>query len=197
MTVAVVIGNGPSRLQFDLTKIKSFATTYGCNAIYRDFTPHYLISMDRYMVDEILKSRIHHDCMFYTQHDNRIDELERTGEPINFVRTTRQTHDSGNTAIELALETHSTVYMIGFDYNDANNDMPNVYAGTGNYANVNNYHSAQSQADKWRQRLRKIISTHNTKSVIRVVPKIEIESNLLQITCEQFKEIYENKLQVS
>ena len=34
---AYCIGNGPSRLGFDLNKLKATGQTYGCNALYRDF----------------------------------------------------------------------------------------------------------------------------------------------------------------
>ena len=42
---AKAIGNGPSRKPLNLEHIKSIMTTYGCNALYRDFIPDYLISM--------------------------------------------------------------------------------------------------------------------------------------------------------
>jgi len=51
-----VIGNGESRRGFDLNKLRSLGTTIGCNALYRDFDPDYLISVDRAMVEEICRS---------------------------------------------------------------------------------------------------------------------------------------------
>ena len=102
MTIAVVIGNVTSRLNFDLNKIKDKFTTYGCNALYRDFIPHYLISMDIHMVTEIINARIQHKCKFYTQHVNDIDLLAGNGEPINFVKTYTSTPDSGTASVELA-----------------------------------------------------------------------------------------------
>lgn len=52
--MTVVIGNGESRNYIDLNSLKS--KTYGCNAIYRDFTPDYLISIDNKMIHEIVES---------------------------------------------------------------------------------------------------------------------------------------------
>tara|TARA_Y100001963_G_scaffold156849_1_gene251465 strand:+ start:998 stop:1723 length:726 start_codon:yes stop_codon:yes gene_type:complete len=49
--VAWIIGNGPSRKQVDLDELEG--TTFGCNAIYRDFTPDYLISGDAGVIKEI------------------------------------------------------------------------------------------------------------------------------------------------
>lgn len=52
--MTVVIGNGESRNRINLNDIKS--KTYGCNALYRDFTPDYLISIDNKMIHEIVES---------------------------------------------------------------------------------------------------------------------------------------------
>jgi hypothetical protein len=60
MNIACVIGNGPSRLNFDLAAIGRQMTTYGCNALYRDYIPNYLISMDYNMVKDILDKKVHY-----------------------------------------------------------------------------------------------------------------------------------------
>ena len=44
---AYCIGNGPSRKGFDLTRLQATGQTYGCNAIYRDFLPDFIFSVDR------------------------------------------------------------------------------------------------------------------------------------------------------
>ena len=49
---AVVIGNGPNRLGFDLNLLKkpqgllgaTTVQTYGCNALYRDYNPDFLVA---------------------------------------------------------------------------------------------------------------------------------------------------------
>ena len=196
MNTACVIGNGPSRLQFDLETIGRQMTTYGCNALYRDYIPNYLISMDFNMVDEILKKDIHRRCNFYTQHVNNIDKLAEDGEPINFFWGFRETNDSGNSALRLALQhDNAIVYMIGFDYGNGGSDLPNVYSGTPNYCNGHMYPAASMKTSEWRQRLHRILKDHTDKKVIRVngnnksfdIPHEHYD----EITPEQFKEIYE------
>ena len=39
---AFIIGNGNSRLSFDLTELSKHGKMYGCNALYRDFEPQAL-----------------------------------------------------------------------------------------------------------------------------------------------------------
>ena len=55
---AYCIGNGPSRKEFDLTTLKDTGQTYGCNALYRDFVPDFLFSVDRFMSITIDKDKV-------------------------------------------------------------------------------------------------------------------------------------------
>ena len=54
---AYCIGNGPSRENFDLQKLKATGQTYGCNALYRDFIPDYLFCVDAKMALELHKEK--------------------------------------------------------------------------------------------------------------------------------------------
>ena len=197
MNIACVIGNGPSRQQFDLHCINATMTTYGCNALYRDFMPNYLISMDYNMVKEILDEKVHYRTSFHTQHENRIDELAKT-EPINFFWGFSETNDSGNSALRLALQhDNAIVYLIGFDYNIGGSNLPNVYSGTTNYPRSHIFPAASMQTSKWKQRLNKILREHKDKQIIRVNGNNKSfdmpYKNYSEITTEQFKEIYDTR----
>ena len=50
------IGNGESRSPVDLIKLRPHGKIYGCNALYRDFTPDVLCSVDGQMMHEIYHS---------------------------------------------------------------------------------------------------------------------------------------------
>lgn len=194
MNLACVIGNGPSRKQFDLDTIHHTMYTYGCNALYRDFLPNYLVSMDFTMVDEIIKNNVHKRCSFYTQHKNRIDKLAEEGEPIYFFEGQPMTHDSGTSALELAANTNDVIYMIGFDYTE-NDNLPNIYHGTSNYAVNATIPAAHDLTSRWKSRLRSVLRKFDTKKFIRVNgsnTEISItQTNYSEITPEQFKEIYD------
>lgn len=192
---ACVIGNGPSRLSLDLTMIGHRMSTYGCNALYRDYIPNYLISMDYNMVCEIISNNIHYRTNFYTQHDNRVDELKNKGHPIDFFWGFSETNDSGNSALRLALQhKHNTVYMIGFDYSDNPSSLPNVYSNTQNYPRNHTWPAASMTDTKWEQRLKKILKDYPNQKVVRVngTKSLNIgNENYSEISLEQFKEIYE------
>ena len=51
-----ILGNGESRKNFDLDDLKTKGTVYGCNALYRDFTPDALICVDGGMMHEVYDS---------------------------------------------------------------------------------------------------------------------------------------------
>jgi len=50
------IGNGESRKDFDLHRLKPFGKIYGCNGLYRDFAPDVLVAMDYNICHEIYRS---------------------------------------------------------------------------------------------------------------------------------------------
>ena len=64
MAIAYIIGNGPSRKQIALEKLDG--VTFGCNALYRDFSPDYLIGGDAAIIKEICASGYPKDnqCIF-------------------------------------------------------------------------------------------------------------------------------------
>jgi hypothetical protein len=189
---ALVIGNGPSRLNFDLHELNALMTTYGCNALYRDFLPDYLISMDYSLVSEIITHKVHHATKFYTQHDNRIDKLHEEGEPINFFWGQSKTIDSGNSALMLALQNgHDTVYIIGFDYSSSPSQMPNVYQGTKYYGREHVYHCADTKELQWINQLSSTLKKYPNQRVVRVVGTKNLsitKPNYSEVTIEQFKE---------
>ena len=47
------IGNGESRKGFDLETLRKYGTIYGCNALYRDFMPDVLTSVDHGIMHEV------------------------------------------------------------------------------------------------------------------------------------------------
>ena len=53
---AFIIGNGLSRKKFKLEKLIGQGCIFGCNALYRDFTPDYLVAIDHKIIAEINNS---------------------------------------------------------------------------------------------------------------------------------------------
>ena len=56
MSNVFCIGNGKSRKDFNLEKLRPHGKIYGCNALYRTFTPDVLTAVDHGIMHEIYHS---------------------------------------------------------------------------------------------------------------------------------------------
>jgi len=125
---AYIIGNGKSRKEFDLTTLP--ADTYGCNALYRDFTPNFLVVVDRFMYKEIIDSGYAENNVVYTNHNC----MTKMGGKSHLIPANPH-RGAGPSAAHIAIhDGHTKLYLLGFDcgVDDADN---NVYVDTVNYNN--------------------------------------------------------------
>ncbi len=133
MSIAFVIGNGKSRSEFNIRKLKGYGPVYGCNALYREFTPSYilpdfLVAIDPGMIEEISKSNFPKDRFI-------IPPLEEQWEPRD-CNLMRARSNAGINAIREAIKRHSqTVVCLGFDFliADCENSVSNLFENTINY----------------------------------------------------------------
>lgn len=151
-----VLGNGKSRLSIDLNELKSYGQIYGCNALYREFEPDYLVAVDSKMIIEIANARyqLHHEV--WTNSNIRYKSFNgfKYFEPS-------LGWSSGPTALFLAAK-HQVpeIYILGFDYTGINGLVNNVYADTDNYKTSN---QPATYYGNWERQ---------TESVIKANPKI-------------------------
>lgn len=169
---AVVLGNGPSRLEFNLNLIKNHRggllgsaalQSYGCNALYRDFSPHFLVANGNGMVAELVANNYVQDHIVYT---SSIHMLEY---PHKFYLIPHNPYtDAGTTAAYIAaFDGHKKIFLLGFDGQDSPNYNYNVYADTLNYAG-----KFETVSDrKWIADRRILFDTYNDVDFIRVTKK--------------------------
>lgn len=160
-----VIGNGTSRQGLDFDSLHSKGLVYGCNALYRDVIPDYLVAVDAKMVLEITNNNIQNKCSVWTNEHNSFKNLRN----INFFKKSKG-WSSGPTALDLAVQNdHKEIHIFGFDYSgigENNNKVNNVYAGTWNYKKEN------EKATYYGNWLRQTVSViHNNKHIkfLRVI----------------------------
>lgn len=135
---AVIIGNSPGRLDFDLNNLKKSSgllgaktlQTYGCNALYRDFATDFLVATgNNGIIEEIANSSYASDHIVYT---NSIHLLEHPGK--FYLIPYDPYADAGTTAAYIAaFDGHKKIYMLGFDGYDLPGHNSNVYADTNGY----------------------------------------------------------------
>ena len=123
-----LIGNGKSRKDFDLERLRSIGTIIGCNALYRDFDPDILVAIDSKMINELNAAKTvikEMNMMIITPH-NRSAHLHES-----YLYKTGKFNTSGCFAMKLIAEKMQPkrCYMLGMD-----GFAGNVYDGTKNYA---------------------------------------------------------------
>jgi hypothetical protein len=190
---AVVIGNGDSRSTFDLNFIKNHKgrsplslQSYGCNALYRDFSPTFLVAVGDEMCKELAESSY---C------DNHIVYANARQIPVHYGRFYLIPQDPAWNAGSLALymacfDGHETIYMLGFDGEAGAGLNNNVYAGTPGYQSLDHGYSEAF----WVKSMIHIMETYSDVDFVRVMPTpnwripegLKGVINLRHITTNQF-----------
>lgn len=190
MNVAFVLGNGVSRQTITLDPLKTQGKIYGCNALYREFDPDYLVAVDVKMILEISEKRYQHKIPVWTNPNKAYSKI--TG--LNYFNPSKG-WSSGPTALWLASEHKNTeIYILGFDYQGIgvnNQEVNNMYAGTLNYKRKED---RATYFGNWLKQTYTTIKSFNTNRYIRVVedkgfiPKeFEKLTNLEHILIADFK----------
>ena len=131
---AYCIGNGPSRKQFDLNSLKASGQTYGCNALYRDFIPDYIFSVDSPMTLEMVKENVYEKCVHYAP-SLEVNRYPKGG-PSHLHLIPNNPHwICGSSAFWTAgVHGHRNIYLIGYDFREFGQDeFNNIYQDTENY----------------------------------------------------------------
>jgi hypothetical protein len=131
MPKAFVLGNGTSRSHIDLKTLNKYGTIYACNAVYREYSPDYLIAVDPKMVKEIASTGYQLSNQVWTNTNKNFKDING----LNYF-SPRLGWSSGPTALHFASEhKHNTIYILGFDFKglDKGRYVNNIYADTNNY----------------------------------------------------------------
>ena len=109
---AFVLGNGRSRLNINLKRLGKKGTVYGCNALYREYEPDYLIAVDPKMIIEICEKGWQLTHEVWTNPNSRYQKFEK----LKFFKSPRG-WSSGPTALQKAcVDGHKELFILGFDY---------------------------------------------------------------------------------
>jgi hypothetical protein len=132
MTIAFVLGNGISRQDIPLPTLHQQGKIYGCNALYREFTPDVLVATDRPIAGRIQETGYAEKNRFYTRRP-------LPGKGGHQVPTAYYGYSSGPIAVSLAaLDHHERVYLLGFDLGPTEQKgFNNLYANTEFYKKSN------------------------------------------------------------
>ena len=160
MSRAFVLGNGVSRQDVDLNNLKHFGPIYGCNALYRDFTPTALISTDRPISERIQDSGYAKTNRFYTRRP--VPGSGALPVPQKYFG-----YSSGPIAASVAaIDGARVIYLIGFDMGPVNNHFNNVYANTEFYKKSS---AVPTFTGNWVNQLKTIMRDYPGTLFVRIV----------------------------
>ena len=189
MSIAFVLGNGKSRLAVDLNSLRPHGKIYGCNALYREFTPDLLVATDPEISTAIMESGYAQNNLFYTRKPVQGSGAKLIRRNFGF--------SSGPIALTLAIDDgHEKIFMLGFDLNSHDGKFNNVYAGTDFYKEVG---SKETFWGNWENQIAEIIKNSRSQ-VIRVndsniIPK-KWQNTLPHVSIQAFQDaINNNKLE--
>ena len=167
----------------------NIGSVYGCNAQYREFSPHHLICVDVKMVNEVIAAGYHKTHSVWTNPNKGVS----TKQHINFFNP-HKGWSSGPTALWFAAsQGHKEIYILGFDFQGINGKFNNVYSDTFNYKKSTD---AATYHGNWLSQTEKVIKEFKHTKFFRVIePDAFIPdklgptlSNLSHITIEDFGE---------
>ena len=189
MTRAFVLGNGRSRIGVNLKKLGKRGTIYGCNALYREYNPDYLIAVDPKMIVEICNSGYQLQHEVWTNPNSRYDKYKG----LRFFKSPRG-WSSGPTALQKAcVDGHKEIFILVFDYYGIENHFNNVYADTANYKRSN---EAATYYGNWMRQTETTFKEYPDKYFYRILsPETQVINewqkinNLKQITYDQMYEM--------
>jgi hypothetical protein len=192
--VAFVLGNGTSRKPIPLQNLKEKGKVYGCNALYRQFDPDYLVAVDTKMIIEINKTGWQKKHEVWTNPNKAYMRFKN----FNYFNPSKG-WSSGPTALWLASEhAYETIYIMGFDYRGLaeGTKFNNVYADTMNYKRSTD---TATFFGNWMRQTQSVIQSNPKINYVRVVsdtcyiPKDFAKySNLDHINIREFLKIIED-----
>lgn len=192
--VAFVVGNGTSRKNIDIKILLDQGTVYGCNAIYRDLTPHFLIAVDTKMIREIVATGYHLKNSVWTNPNSYSKSIEKL-----CIFSPSLGWSSGPSALNLATQHgFKTIYILGFDYEGLGTDkeyVNNIYAGTENYKKID---ERATYFGNWLRQTTTITQKNPEVKYVRIIKdqasftpdSLRIQPNLQHITAIDFKKLF-------
>lgn len=189
--ICFVLGNGTSRSQVFPRELQPYGKIYGCNALYRTFSPDYLVAVDVKMVLEINKAGYQHTNEVWTNPNKAYTHMKN----INTFQPSKG-WSSGPTALWLASQHgYEKIYILGFDYKGLDeNKFNNIYADTPNYKKS---HDGATFFGNWLRQTKQTIQTYDKTRYIRVKtpdnyspPELNKFENYSEMDIKLFKNMF-------
>jgi len=152
MITLFVIGNGKSRLEFDLNKLKGNGNIIGCNWLFKDFDGcDGIVALDEKPKAEVPKELLITVDIYEFEERKIIYKDEEVGQMPNHLIKGGADWDAGRTGLIAGLEIYKPerVFLIGFDFMDLREPGLEAIHRTGN----NVYHNVFTERPEGTERI--------------------------------------------
>lgn len=162
---AICLGNGESRTAYSTKNfnntnkrkiLRYYNVMYGCNAIYRDWQPDFLIVSKQSMAARIPKEM--HDVVFASQ------EIMRRYDNFNLMPGGSRMDAGSSAAYLAAFHGAKRVFLFGYDGQPDLEKNNNIYAGSEFYDSEKEKINDKS----WVRNLKNVIETYDNVEFLRV-----------------------------
>jgi hypothetical protein len=169
---AVAIGNGESRLNFELRHLTDHnrgglfgadrLQSYGCNALFKDFTPDFLIVTSDKVAQGVVNSGYADSNIVYTTSDITLKypgKFYLVPQNIQF--------DAGALAAYMAcFDGHKKVFLVGYDQYNGESLVNNVYKDIDGYP----LSTDTQNGELFALTLTNVVKTYSDVEFVRVMP---------------------------
>jgi hypothetical protein len=181
MNISFVLGNGKSRLAIDLLQLQQHGKIFGCNALYRHFTPDVLVATDPGISTAIMQSGYAKNNRFYTRKPLDNSGAIKIQEYFGY--------SSGPIALNLACKESSKVFLVGCDLQGIAGKFNNVYSDTEFYKKGD---MSETYYGNWVNQFFDIASKNKFCQIVHVLGKLthspgEWKSVIRYIDIDSFK----------
>ena len=167
---ALVVGNGESRLQYDLTEVPEHVVTFGCNAIYRDYRMDFLGAVDVNITTEFKTAGLHFRGYFLAPEQRMANWTKDNSDVGNVIITNRKGWSTGPMMVISSLILGcDPVYLLGFDMEwlPEAGKINNIYKGTPCYREVD---SPPTHTRNWQKQFTMIFQEFEDREFYQLGP---------------------------
>jgi hypothetical protein len=173
-TQAVAIANGATRANFDLTFIANHKggllaedklQSYGCNSLYKTFSPDFLVATDETVIKDISESEYINDNIVYVNAQHIVEY------PGKFYLVPQNpAFDAGSMAAYIAaFDGHKKVFLLGYDsYAESGENSAEIF---------------------WIKTLLSVVQVYNDVEFVRVMPTAEYSCSDALMSQPNFRQI--------
>jgi len=167
---AICLGNGKSRADYSLKKIENnnslkilryYNVIYGCNGIYREWQPDFLLSTHHLLTAQMPKNL--HEITYAYQ------EIFRRYPDINLMPGNNRMDAGSSAAYLAAFHGAKNVFLFGYDGQPDPDEINSIYLNTEHYPKTGD----EGFDQKWIKYLYNVIEAYPEVKFYRVTPKVE------------------------